>query len=92
MSHSLSNTAFIVFIMFSASPDSNPKSSLNFTCGHLEAIHPVYNPALPLVLKRDNHSGELQQCIIYVDIVGFANRLRLQFIPNQMSRRFLKLF
>jgi len=33
-----------------------------------------------------------KQCATYVDIVGFAKRLRLQFVPNPVSPRFLKLF
>jgi hypothetical protein len=33
-----------------------------------------------------------KQCVIYVDVDGFAKRLRLQFVPNQVSPRFLQLF
>jgi len=49
------------------------------------------NRALLLVLKRENHSAEIQ-CVVYVDIVGFAKLLRLWFVPNQVSPRFLNLF
>jgi len=33
-----------------------------------------------------------KQCVVYVDIVGFAKRLRLQFVPNPVSPSFLRLF
>ena len=57
------------------------RCSLNFTCTHLEeAINQVYEPCpSPCIEKGKIIMQNFKQNVIYVDIFGFAKRLRLWF-------------
>ena len=75
---SLLHTALIACLVFSVSHYFKT-DLLSILLAHIlkKQFIKFINPALLLVLKRENIVQNFKQCVIYVDIVGFAKRLRL---------------
>jgi hypothetical protein len=73
---SLLHTTLIACIKFSMSYDFKPDLLRILLADILKKQCIKFINGALLVLQRENHSAELQ-CVIYVDIVGFAKRLRL---------------